>query len=567
MIKNLVLQLLMGVILGGWCGSALAQEVAGDWLGTLKAPVGDLRLAVHIKKDADGQYQASMDSLDQGAFGIPVDQVSADAGVLVLDISRIGARYEARWDAAAREWRGQFQQRGMTVSLTLARGKAVNPVVTGLDGEWEGSLDVGGSKLTAVFRIQTSPEGTRSSMDVIEQAAEGIPVLVHRDGNQIRFEVPTIGGKFEGRLESDSQAISGQWSQSGRTLPYTLKRRMSRSSALEQRPQNPTKPYPYLEEEVSFLNPAAGVRLAGTITFPHGKGPFPAALLISGSGPNDRDETILGHKPFLVLADTLTRAGIAVLRVDKRGVGHSTGDFSVATMADFASDGLAGIAYLKTRGEVDPTRIGVIGHSEGGEVAPMVAGRDPTVAWVVLMAPPSVPGEEILYAQQRLIAQAVGESSAAIDRNVAMNHDVFAVVKNEKDIGVITQRVRELITAQTAGQAVPAGAVETQVKAVTSNWFRDFLTYDPAPALERLQCPILVISGEKDLQVPPQQNLPVIRKALAHNLGAEVRELPGLNHLFQTATTGSPAEYSHIEQTISPSALDIISRWIQGVTK
>ena len=368
------------------------------------------------------------------------------------------------------------------------------------------------------------------------------------------------GGAFEGKISADLTTIDGTYSWTGGALPLVVKRVKDASTLERRRPQNPVKPYPYREEQVSYVNKSAqGVTLAGTLTIPPGKGPFPAVLLIAGSGPNDRDETLLGHKPFLVLADYLTRKGITVLRVDDRGVGKSTGNrWPDATTADFATDAEAGVAYLKTRSEVDPHKIGLIGHSEGGLIAPMVAASDPDVAFIVMMAGLGVPGDEVLLEQGVLISEAAGASPAAAEKAAAARRELFMLIKQEKDNALLEQELREKLAGQ------PEAQINVEIKAFTSPWFRYLIAYDPAPALRNVKCPVLAINGEKDLQVAPNQNLPAIRKALTEggNQHVEIDELPSLNHLFQTAKTGPPTEYGEIEETMSPVAMEKIASWI-----
>jgi pimeloyl-ACP methyl ester carboxylesterase len=306
---------------------------------------------------------------------------------------------------------------------------------------------------------------------------------------------------------------------------------------------------------VAYENELAGIQLAATLTIPPGQGPFRAVVLITGSGPQDRDESLAGHRPFLVLSDYLTRRGIAVLRADDRGVGKSGGKFAAATTADFATDTEAGVAYLKTQPEIDPKKIGLVGHSEGGIIAPMVAARDSDVAFIVMMAGAGVPGDQILAEQSLLISEAGGKSRPEAEKNAAREREILTLVKQEKDNAALREKLAALI---------PRAQVDTQLGQIASPWFRYFIAYDPATALRKVACPVLAINGEKDLQVPPRQNLPAIRKALeaAGNKDFEIAELPGLNHLFQTAKTGSPAEYAQIEETISPVALEKIAAWI-----
>jgi hypothetical protein len=319
------------------------------------------------------------------------------------------------------------------------------------------------------------------------------------------------------------------------------------------------KPYPYREEEVTFANKVQNVTLAATFTLPQGTGPFPAVLLITGSGPQDRDETLLGHKPFLILSDYLTRHGIAVLRADDRGTGKSTGVFANATTADFATDVEAGVAYLKTRSEVNPQKIGLIGHSEGAMIAPMVAARNRDVAYIVMMAGTGVPGDQVLVAQGEAIQIASGVKPEDAAKDAAEERDMIKLVENEKDQAVLEKELTEKMKGD-----VPDAQIGMQITQMTSPWMRFFLTYDPSTALRKLTCPVLVLNGSLDKQVLPDENLPVIRKALeeAGNKHFEIDELSGLNHLFQTAKTGSPAEYAQIEETMSPIALEKIGTWI-----
>jgi pimeloyl-ACP methyl ester carboxylesterase len=328
-----------------------------------------------------------------------------------------------------------------------------------------------------------------------------------------------------------------------------------------QRPQEPKPPFPYRAEEVTFESHAGAAKLAGTLTIPDGKGPFPAAILLSGSGPNDRNEAVFGHKPFLVLADYLTRHGIAVLRYDKRGIRKPRAEFLQTTPADFADDAEGAFDYLKARPEIDPKAIGLIGHSEGGLEAPMVAARRPDVRFVVLLAGPGVRATELLKAQAAKLARASGAAESAIEQNAQLQDKIFRILTDEKN----DQAAREKIVAAMGG--LPTAQAEAEQDA--SPWFRFFVFYDPAPTIEKTKCPVLALNGELDLQVPPEQNLPAIEAALTKggNKDFETMKLAGLNHLLQTAKTGSVMEYSQIEETMSPVALDEVASWIAARTR
>lgn len=446
-----------------------------------------------------------------------------------------------------------------------------------IEGIWQGKLKIPGIELTIVFKISENPDGTlTATMDSPDQGATGIPVeeVIFID-NTLRLEVKSAGGVFEGKVSEDFLVIKGEWKQSGQTLPLTLK---PVDKAIEiLRPQVPKKPYPYIEEELVYENKEAGITLAGTLTLPPGNALSPVVLLISGSGPQDRNETIYNHRPFLVLADYLTRQGIAVLRVDDRGVGESTGDFSQATSVDFASDVLAGIEYLKTRKEINPKQIGLIGHSEGGLIAPMVAVKSADVAFIVLMAGTGLTGEEILYLQGALISRAMGVSEEDITKNRQFNEKIFSVIKEEKDKKMAEEELRQIFMAdwekmsdeKKEQMGDPEVFLKAQLQNLLSPWLKFFLTYDPKPTLSKVKCPVLAINGEKDLQVPPKENLSAIEEILKSggNQSYTIKELPGLNHLFQTAQTGLPAEYVKIEETISPVALKIVGDWILEQTE
>jgi hypothetical protein len=288
--------------------------------------------------------------------------------------------------------------------------------------------------------------------------------------------------------------------------------------------------------------------------------------LIAGSGAHDRDETIFGHKPFAVLADALTRRGVAVLRYDKRGVGASTGDYAAATSADFADDAQAAVAFLAARPDIAARHIGLIGHSEGGLVAPIVAGRDRRVAFIVLMAGPGVDGASLLEAQQRRIDEVMGLGGERLADASAEEARMIDTVRGAADTATAAAQLKAEADAAADRAGVPRGLAEAEAAQLTTPWFRAFLTYDPAPALRRLRIPVLALVGSKDVQVPPDQNLPALRAALAGDRRATVEEMPGLNHLFQPATTGAPGEYAAIPTTLAPAALDTITGWVLRTT-
>lgn len=544
---------------------AQAQDVAGDWQGTLNTGMGELRLVLHITKGADGSLRATLDSVDQNANGIPVNAVTFNNSKLHLDVAAVHGIYEGTLAADGNTISGTWTQ-AKPLSLEFKRTTA--PIKTehkpaapsDIDGAWMGTLDLAVAKLRVVFHITNTEDGLIATMDSPDQGAKAIPTTsCTRDAMTLKIEAKNINAIFDGKIAADLQSIDGTFTQMGAPHPLLLKKLQEQAAVEIRRPQVPTKPYPYREEEVSYQNKVQNVTLAATFTIPQGAGPFPSVVLITGSGPQDRDETLMGHKPFLILSDYLTRHGIAVLRADDRGTGKSTGDFSQATTADFATDVEAGIAYLRTRREVNPHKIGLIGHSEGGVIAPMIAARNKDVAFIVMMAGTGVPGDQVIVAQAEAIEIAMGKSCDDAAKDATKEKEILHLVETEKDQAALEKDLREKMKGE-----VPDAQIGIQISQITSPWFRYFLTYDPATALRKVRCPVLAINGSLDKQVLPDQNLPAIRNALeeADNHHFEIDELPGLNHLFQTAKTGAPDEYAQIEETTSPLALEKISSWI-----
>ncbi len=445
---------------------------------------------------------------------------------------------------------------------------------TNIAGIWQGTLKVQTIELRIVFHVAADSSGAfKTTMDSPDQGAKGIVVnSTSVSGDSVVFAIYMINGTYEGTRQPGDSLIVGTWKQGSASFPLDLRRVKEIQEA--RRPQEPKPPFPYDAEDVSFENKNAGIILAGTFTKPKTGGPFTTVLLITGSGPQNRDEELLGHKPFLVLADYLTRRGIAVLRVDDRGVGKSTGVFGTATTVDFASDVRAGIDYLKTRNDVDAKKIGLIGHSEGGIIAPMVAADSKDVAFIVLMAGTSLTGEKILYMQDSLISLAMGQPLKEVEKDLSEKRTMCSLLKEESDTTKLKEELHSLISGTLTGDSSLTDKTRETVIAVTikqamSPWFRFFLTYDPMPALEKVTCPVLALDGSKDLQVPAQENLAGMEKAFkkSGNTRAVTKLLPGLNHLFQKADTGSPTEYAKIEETIDPEALKTIGDWIEEVTK
>lgn len=425
-----------------------------------------------------------------------------------------------------------------------------------------------------MFYVVFEPMGDGEHGAVINIPPQGVedwPLTeVEYTADKLKFTMPQVGAVFQ--ADRDGSKASGTFKQRGLTIPFELAKTTADAvrSAGPQRPQTPAPPFPYTQREVTYENPVDGTKLAGTLTIPQGAGPHPAVIFITGSGPQDRDETIFGHKPFAVIADHLTRHGIATLRVDDRGVGGSTGSIEDSTTKDFANDVLSGIRFLKKQGEIDVERLGLIGHSEGGLIAPLVASRSKSVDCIVLLAGPALPGHEILNLQMRRISEISGASADWVQKQSRIQRELLDVVLNngsDDDLRAAVGKLIELQLAANLGAGMTDEIVEAMVdatmKQLRSTWMQFFIKHDPRPTLQQVKCPVLALFGEKDLQVPPDENVPEMRKALAGNNEVTVKELPKLNHLFQEATTGMLPEYYTIEQTVSPEALDVISSWLK----
>lgn len=399
----------------------------------------------------------------------------------------------------------------------------------GWAGAWEGRLSVGAASLRLGFTLVDAGDGLTGTLQSPDQGAMAVPLSgVRADGDDLVIEVASVQGRYAGTRRGDT--VEGSWTQGLRASPLVLHR--VDAVLPNRRPQDPTPPFPYREEEVVVPSDAPGIALAGTWTVPAGAGPFPAVALVTGSGPQDRDEALMGHRPFAVLADHLARHGIAVLRYDDRGVGRSTGAFEGATTDDFALDAAGAARWLRGRPEVG--RIGLVGHSEGAMVGPIVARDHPDrVDLLVLIAGPAVPGAELLAVQGRRLEQALGVTGSELDR--------------------LDRERRARIADALAGHGVPE---------LSTPWMRRFLAYDPVPALRAVRCPTLALFGSLDLQVAADQSEAPMRAALAGSPDPTVTVLAGLNHLMQPATTGGVDEYARIETTLAPAALDAISGWL-----
>lgn len=440
------------------------------------------------------------------------------------------------------------------------------------EGRWEGVVNVG-VKLRVVFRIQHEQGKYSASFDSPDQAVKDIFCdSIRISGDSIFIRIPAIGAHYLGSMGSDN-IIRGELTQR-MSYPLVLEKK---EAIAPHRPQKPLPPFPYTSRDVIYYNQDSSMHYGATLTIPQGQGPFPAVVLVSGSGSQDRNSTVLGHPIFEVLADHLTRNGIAVLRYDDRGVGETSGIPGQGTSADFADDAEAGIEYLRTLSQVDKKRLGIIGHSEGGMIAPMIANRRNDINFLVLLAAPSVPIVELMAAQNEAIARSSGLPAETAKELGQLFREISSCISRAPSDSAARAEALAFME-QWASENKPAMRISlnlgTEMKrreyalAMTEQlrhpWFLYFLAYDPGPALQKLKGRVLALNGSHDLQVIASQNLPAIRAALEKS-GVEkfeVKELENLNHLFQTCVRCTLDEYGELEETFSPAALEIISNWI-----
>ncbi|HNX49382.1 MAG TPA: alpha/beta fold hydrolase [Thermoanaerobaculaceae bacterium] len=461
----------------------------------------------------------------------------------------------------------------LTLSMALVTVAAVPPPPpVALDGHWEGAITIMGSELAIRVDFRTGAPGLAATIDIPQQGASTLPLKsVSYQPPRVHFELPAGPGlaTFEGVAAGET--IDGIFSQGAASGTFRLTRQAVGVVA-----PTPTPAPPYREEEVSFTTPAG--TFAGTLTAPHGAGRHPAVVLITGSGPQNRDEELFGFKPFRLIADHLTRRGVVVLRCDDRGVGGTTAKREGSTTADYAGDALAAVAFLKGRAEVDARRIGLLGHSEGGLVAPIAAAQSGDVAFIVLVSASGVTGERLMLAQAEAIGRAGGAPEADLKAEAALQKRLFGAARSGAGWDEVRAEAKALalakLTALPAEQRQAIGdlgayadrVIAGQITMAQTPWFRYFLDHDPAADLAQVRCPVLALFGEKDLQVPAEANREAIAAALARggNHGVTTKVLPGANHLYQRAVTGSPDEYPTLPKEFVAGFLDTISGWIEA---
>lgn len=565
-----VLSVVLALLLAAPASAQTAPDIVGAWHGAIVSPQADVTLVLHVTRGEDGKLNAKIENYSQNP-GNPADvtEIAVANGRLTWRVAAINATYSGTWNVAAQQWQGTFNQ-GAALPLNFSKGTPPPlPVVAGLDGVWLGTIDRNGASLRQILQFRTLDRGTFGVYSSPDQLVNGVPVAdLARNGQAVSLTTFRGLAKFTGALSADGTTLTGIWTvpnQPNATMTFT--RSTPEAVAARRnpaRPQTPKEPFPYKAEEVAFDNPDfPDVHLAGTLTLPEGPGPVPAAILLTGSGGQDRDETLMNHKPFAVIADHLTRHGIAVLRFDDRGVGKSTGNYGAATSADLATDANAAYAYLAGRPEIRSDAIGMIGHSEGGMIGPIAIASNPKVAYFVSLAGPGTGLVQLMLSQRRLLVSQMGVTQAEIDRQEPVMRALFEAIA-AADTPEAGRAAALAVMTPEARQAMgmpPEMDAALIVNQVSGPWYQYFLKYQPAEYWQQVKVPVLALNGSLDLQVPPE-NLAAIRAATTGNPDVTTVELQGLNHLFQTAKTGSVGEYADIEETVAPAALDLMSDWI-----
>lgn len=550
------------------------SPAAGAWLGNV-VPVAlpTTWAAITIGAGDDGVWTANVTALGVGALNQACTEVAINGSSVEFVLPPVSAHFI-----------GQVSEDGQRLTGTV--------LTTAADGDTEGSFEFARTpratdlpdpmaysgelvslfgKLAITLVFAETPGGHWVGViDVPAQGLTGVPLTpVRRDADTITatLGVPGAPAQIDVKVVDDAHRITGTFKQGQFVMDIDFPREADYAVPTINRPQHPEPPFPYTVRDVTITHPD-GHTLAGTLTIPDDAGRFAAAVLISGSGPQDRDETLFNHKPFLVIADYLTRHGIAVLRYDDRGTGESGGTFAGATTADLATDAMAAMQHLATVDGVDPGRVGLIGHSEGGVIAPIVAGLTGDVGFMVLLAGTGVPGDELLLVQAELLARAAGASDVMIAATRTQQERVFELVRAGADEQTLRTELRPALKSQLERAGLEDDALEealdAQIRQVASPWMRYFITYDPRPALTRVTCPVLALNGTVDLQVYHDQNLPEIEKAIAAGGGdVTIRRYEGLNHLFQPSETGAISEYGMIETTFDEAVLRDIVAWIR----
>ena len=448
---------------------------------------------------------------------------------------------------------------GLTLSSSL--------LAQDISGTWHGKLSLPTGSLTIVFHIKHTEQGTYvTTLDSPDQGTKDIKTeTTSLQDSTLTVQIPIIHASYKGKLNTD-QTITGTFTQ-GMPLPLNLTKG---EFSGPKRPQEPQPPFPYKVEEVSVKNTQDGITLAGTLTLPEKGNKFPAVVLVTGSGAQNRDEEIMGHKPFLVIADYLTRNGIAVLRCDDRGTAASQGDYASATNEDFAKDTEAALNYLRSRKEINTRKIGIIGHSCGGTIAFDIAAKDSNISFIISLAGAAVRGDSLMLKQVELISKSQGMPDPVWQTmKPSVRHRYSLLQQTAKSSDEIRKEVYADVTrTMSAEQLKNLNTVQqlsAQINSMTSPWYLHFMRYDPTASLKKIKCPVLALNGEKDIQVDADMNLTAIKQHISENgnKNVTIKAYPKLNHLFQTCEKGTLAEYGQLEETINPEVLKDMTEWIK----
>lgn len=556
-----------------------AQKGVGDWEGKLEVQGMKLTILFHITKDGN-TYASTMDSPDQGANGIPMDKTIVKDSDLTIEAVSMGMKFNAAIAEDDSAIVGTFNQGPMSLPLKLKKvstkkmdipkGNFNSPEIL---GDWNGVLDVQGMQLTVVFHLMEENGYLKGTMDSPDQGAKGIPMdkASYKNG-VLTIKASNMRMEYTAKLKEDNSKIEGTFKQGGMEVPLDLSKEKVEKKTLI-RPQEP-KDFPYQQEDVKFVNVKGGHQLAGTLTIPTDENFSQVAILVTGSGPQNRDEELLGHKPFLVISDRLTRQGIAVLRYDDRGVGESKGIFKGSTTRDFADDVNAAVTFLKSRKDMSGKKIGVVGHSEGGMIAPIVASENKAVDYIVLLAGPGIDILELMMLQTDKISESEGATKKERERNGKATRKAFNFLRKNTDASKeelkegLTKILDEVYAELPAEDKEEMGDKETflggQMDMLLDDWFLYFMRFNPQDYLTKVKCPVMAVNGELDLQVTAKENLAGIEKSLkkANNKNVMIKEYKGMNHLFQKTKTGAPSEYASLEETFSEEVMEDVAKWI-----
>ena len=571
--------MLLSSTIGESQNTSASSTTDGVWYGVMDAGLRSFRFRIETNSIIGGVTTYRLVSLDEGGQSFALNDFDQTIDSLKFSLKQTKAEYKSKLTDDGKQADGVWIQAGKEFPLIFRYYESMpdqKPAEV-----FTGTLNVLFQKLEIQLRIYRDADGREDvRFDSISQRAGGFKATRTIEKSEWTIDVPAVAGEFKGVANEDGTEVKGLWSQNGLSFELVLMRQASEISqavSVPVRPQTPRPPFPYAVENVTIQNQQDGIQLAGTLTLPRCDAACPAVILISGSGPQDRDESLLDHKPFWIIADHLSRNGIAVLRFDDRGTAESTGEFATATSKDFAADVSAALDFLLKDARIDSSQIGLAGHSEGGLIAPMVAASRKEVAFLVLLAGTGVNGKEILLSQGQLILKAEGITDAEVlqQQYAVQNIVIDAVLAMPPDASdaQLLATVMEKLASQDLKQYHEREhlekALSTQIERIKSPWFRYFLTYEPAESLKMVACPVLAMNGEKDVQVDPRLNLPAIRKALetAGRTDFQIAEIPDVNHLFQTCKTGALSEYQTTEETMSPVVLNKMTAWIHELLK